>query len=86
MSPLVSLFDGYYAGAAATLAYKRGWSSPFLFPLIPWSVFFDILCAPLIAADEALVRFCVDIISISVLITSPTMMAEEVKEDTMEEM
>jgi hypothetical protein len=72
VNPFVPIFDGYYAGAAATLAYKRGWSSPFLFPLIPWSVFFDILCAPLIAAHEALVRFCVGIVSIGVIITSPT--------------
>ena len=72
MSPLVSLFGGYYAGAAATSAYERRWISPLVFPLVSWLVFFDILCAPLIAANEALVRFCADIVLIGVIITSPT--------------
>ena len=70
--PLVSLFGGYYAGAVATSAYERRWISPLVFPLVPWLVFFDILFAPPNAAHEALVRFCVDIVSIGVIITSPT--------------
>ena len=73
MSPLVSLFGGYYDGAAATSAYERRWIGPLIFPFVPWLVFLDILCAPLIAAHETLVRFCADIISLGVIITSPTM-------------
>ena len=38
-------------------------------------VFFDILCAPLNAAHEALVRFSTDIASIGVIIISPTLRA-----------
>ena len=72
MSPLVSLFGGSYAWAAATSAYERRWTSPLVFPLVPWLFFFDILCAPLIAAHEALLRFCADIISLGVIIISPT--------------
>ena len=69
--PLVSLFEGYHAGAAATSAYERRWSSPLVFPL---SCFFfsGILCAPLISAHITLVCFCTDIISLGVHITSPT--------------
>ena len=69
---MVSLFGGYYAGAATIPAYKHRWISPLTFPLVPWLVFFDILCVPLIAAHEALVRFCADIVSLGVIITSPT--------------
>ena len=72
MRPVVSLFGGYYAGAAATLAYERRWISPLVFPLVLWLFFFDILCAPLIAAHEALVRFSADIVSIGEIIISPT--------------
>ena len=72
MSPLVSLFGGYYAGATATSAYERRWISPLVFPLVPCLVFFDILCVPLIAAHVALVRFCTDIVSLGANITSPT--------------
>ena len=73
MSPLVSPFGGYYAGAAATLAYKRRGISPLTFPLVPWLVSFDPLCAPLIVAHKELVRFCADILSLGVNITSPTL-------------
>ena len=70
--PLVSLFSGYYDGAAAILTYERRWISPLAFPLVPWLVFFDILYAPLITAHKALVCFCADIISLGANITSPT--------------
>ena len=44
---MVSLFSGYYAGAAATSAYERQWISPLVFPLVLWLfslIFF--VCAP----------------------------------------
>ena len=72
MRPLVSLFSGYYAGAAATSAYERRWIIPLVFPLAPCLVFFDIFCAPLIEAHKELVHFCADIVSIGAIITSPS--------------
>ena len=69
--PLVSLFGGYYAGAAATSAYERRGISPLVFPLVPCLVFFDILGVSLIAAHIALVHFCTDIVSLGANITSP---------------
>ena len=39
------------------------------------------LCAPLIAAHEALVHFCADIVSIGVISTSPTLHAIMTRED-----
>ena len=74
IEPLVSLFGGYYAGAAATSAYERRWNSPLVFHLVPCFVFFDILCVSLIAAHIALVRLCTDIVLLGANITSPTVL------------
>ena len=78
MSPLVALFGGYYAVAATASEYERQWISSLVFPLVLWLFFFDILCAPLIAAHEALVRFSADIVSIGVITTSPTHSCESI--------